>query len=102
MYGFPAFKNHFTTVKRDICTLHVHTASDGLEYALYVQTAGGGKRYTVHVQSSMLLAVERDKSCMSIHCKKSLTIFPSPAGMSLTKLSLAGNNFIVTGQGEFG
>ncbi len=26
-----------------------------------------------------------------VHCKKGLTIFPSPAGMSLTKLSLAGN-----------
>jgi hypothetical protein len=25
-----------------------------------------------------------------VHCKKKLTIFPSPAGMSLTKLSLAG------------
>jgi hypothetical protein len=52
--------------------------------------------------TSMLLAVERDKPFMSIHCKKSFTIFPSPAGMSLTKLSLAGNNLIVTGQGEFG
>ncbi len=27
-----------------------------------------------------------------LHCKKRLTIFPSSAGMSLTKLSLAGNN----------
>jgi hypothetical protein len=26
------------------------------------------------------------------HCKNSLAIFPSPAGMSLTKLSLAGKN----------
>ncbi len=26
-----------------------------------------------------------------VHCKKRLAIFPSPAGMSLTKLSLAGN-----------
>jgi hypothetical protein len=29
-----------------------------------------------------------------IHCKKRLFIFPSPAGMSLNKLSLAGNNLI--------
>jgi hypothetical protein len=29
-------------------------------------------------------------------------IFPSPAGMSLTKLFLAGNNLIIPGQGEFG
>jgi hypothetical protein len=28
--------------------------------------------------------------------------FPSPAGMSLTKLSLAGNNLIIPGQVEFG
>jgi hypothetical protein len=30
-----------------------------------------------------------------LHCKKRLTIFPSPAGMSQTKPSLAGNNYIV-------
>jgi len=40
---------------------------------------------------------------MSIHCKKRLTIFPSPAEMALAKLSLAGNIFIIiSGQGEFG
>jgi hypothetical protein len=38
----------------------------------------------------------------SLHCKKMLAIFPSPAGMSLTKLSQAGNYFIIPGQGEFG
>jgi len=37
-----------------------------------------------------------------LHCKKRLAIFPSPAGMSLTKLSLARNNFMIPGQGEFG
>jgi hypothetical protein len=31
-----------------------------------------------------------------------LTIFPSQAGMSLTKLYLAGNNLIFPRQGEFG
>jgi hypothetical protein len=36
------------------------------------------------------------------HCKKKLAIYPSPAGMSLTKLSLAGNSLIIPGQGEFG
>ncbi len=30
-----------------------------------------------------------------IHCRKRLTLFPSPAGMSLTKLSLVGNNLII-------
>ena len=33
------------------------------------------------------------------HCKKRLAIFPSPAGMSLTKLSLA-LNLIIPGQGR--
>jgi len=32
--------------------------------------------------------------------KKRLAIFPSPAGMSLTKRALAGNNLIIRGQGE--
>ncbi len=33
---------------------------------------------------------------------KKVSIFPFPAGMSLTKLSLDGNNLIIPGQGEFG
>ncbi len=37
----------------------------------------------------------------SLHCKKMLPVFPSPGGVSLTKLSLAGNNLIFPGQGEF-
>ncbi len=35
-----------------------------------------------------------------IHCKKRLVILPSPAGMSLTKLSMSGNNLIIPGQGN--
>jgi hypothetical protein len=34
--------------------------------------------------------------------KERLAIFPSQAGMSLTKLSLTGNNLIISGQEEFG
>jgi hypothetical protein len=34
--------------------------------------------------------------------KKRLPIFPSPAGMSLTKLPLAGKHKIIPGQEEFG
>jgi hypothetical protein len=41
------------------------------------------------------------KICESTLLKK-LTIFLSPAGMSVTKLSLARNNLIIPGQGEFG
>jgi hypothetical protein len=38
----------------------------------------------------------------TVHCKKRLAIFPSIAGMSLTKLSpaWAGNNLIIPGQGD--
>jgi hypothetical protein len=35
-----------------------------------------------------------------MRCKKRLAILPNPAGMSLTKLSLAGNNLIIPGQRE--
>jgi hypothetical protein len=38
---------------------------------------------------------------MFLHCNKRVTIFPSPAGMSLTKLFLAGNNLITTGKPLF-
>jgi len=38
----------------------------------------------------------------NLHCKKRLAVFPSPAGLSLTKLSLAGNNKIIPLQGELG
>ncbi len=41
------------------------------------------------------------EKCRS-HSKKSFAVFPSPAGMSLTNLSLAGNNLIIHGQGEVG
>jgi hypothetical protein len=34
--------------------------------------------------------------------KKRFAVFPSPAGTSLTKLSLAWNNLIIPGQGGFG
>ncbi len=36
------------------------------------------------------------------HCKKRLAVFPSPAGMSQTKLSIDGNNFMISDQREFG
>jgi hypothetical protein len=37
-----------------------------------------------------------------LHCKKRLAVFPSPAGMSLIKLSQGGNNLIIPSQGELG
>jgi hypothetical protein len=36
-------------------------------------------------------------SGVALHCKQMLPIFPSPGGMSLTKLSLAGNILIIPG-----
>ncbi len=39
------------------------------------------QRYTLSIKKILFL---------TIHCKKELAIFPSPAGMSLTKLSLVG------------
>jgi hypothetical protein len=36
------------------------------------------------------------------HRKKRLATFPSPAGISLTKLSLGGNNLAIPAQGEYG
>ncbi len=41
----------------------------------------------------------RMRSNKRLHCKKRFAVLPSPDGMSLTKLSLAGNNFIIPGQG---
>jgi hypothetical protein len=33
-------------------------------------------------------------SLVTVHCKKELAVFPSPAGMSLFKLFLGGNNLV--------
>ncbi len=35
-----------------------------------------------------------------VHCKKRLSVFPSPAGISLTNFSLEGNNFIYSRPGR--
>jgi hypothetical protein len=35
-----------------MCTLHFHTASEGLGYTLHVHTAVGGKGYTLHVHTA--------------------------------------------------
>ena len=44
----------------------------------------------------------RTRQNVCLHCKKRLAIFPSSAGMSLSKLSLAGNNLIIPVQRKFG
>jgi hypothetical protein len=42
------------------------------------------------------------RSLKRYYTVKKLSFFPSPAGMSLTNLSLAGNNLIIPGQGDMG
>jgi hypothetical protein len=62
------------------------TGSDGNQTS-YEYSGGSGKR----IQLGTVL-----------HCKKRLSFFPYPAGISLTHLSLAGNNLKIPGQEEFG
>jgi hypothetical protein len=64
------------------------------------QKVGNEQRIKVkRVHSDLWLKYKRNtlKRNIYLHCKKR-----SLAGMSLTKLSLAGNNLIITCQGEFG
>jgi hypothetical protein len=56
-----------------------------------------------HAYTSILHRKEISKALgHSALKKKWLAIFPSPAGMPPTKLSLAGNNLTIPGRGEFG
>ncbi len=48
----------------------------------------GGDRESVDL---LRVEVEQTKG-YSVHCKKRFAVFQSPAGMSPTKLSMAGNN----------
>jgi hypothetical protein len=76
MDGFQYSLAKFCTVSVSCCILHLHCMSTRpTRRYLYI------RRYTV---------------------KKRLMNFPSPAGMSLTKLSLGGIILIIPGQGEFG
>ncbi len=53
--------------------------------------------------SASAAQVDRRQSRLRVvHCKKRLTVLPSPAGMSLTKLSLDGNNYIFPGKKNIG
>jgi hypothetical protein len=42
------------------------------------------------VQEKTTITIISNQHLTEMHCKKELAIFPSPAGMSLTKLSLGG------------
>jgi hypothetical protein len=54
------------------------------------------------VAAAAVAAGKTGTNSSHIHCKKRLAVFPSPAAMSLTKLSLGGNKEIFFSQGEFG
>jgi hypothetical protein len=65
------------------------------------------KKLTIFSLSFTGLENCRKSLCLAdFHCtctvKKRLPVFPSPAGMLLTESSLAGNNLIFPGQGQFG
>jgi hypothetical protein len=62
--------------------------------------SGTEVRIRFAARSNFPLGLHYDSS--DTHCKKRLATFPSPAGMSLNQLSLAGNNSIIPGQGELG
>jgi hypothetical protein len=57
---------------------------------------------TLNKKSFELRRMLDKMAAVMVHCKKRLAIFPALAGMSLNKLSLAGNNLIFSGQEEFG
>ncbi len=54
------------------------------------------------VKAVRLFLERRESNSGDIAVKKRLAVFPSPAGMSLTKLSLAGNNLMISDPREFG
>ncbi len=70
---------------------------EGVERKL-IKRAGGKYNYIYNIQYTYVLYKYATQSS-GIHCKKRLAIFPSSAGMALTKLS-AGNNDIPEGDGK--
>jgi hypothetical protein len=48
------------------------------------------------MKSSNMVLGDREGEVFTVHRKKSFSIFPSPAGMSLTIFSLGGNNLYMT------
>ncbi len=73
------------------------------------QTAALGYSPDLKLPDGKRLAYRRVKSnifssfCLWIHCKKRFAVSPSPDGMSLYQTpTVAGNNLIIPGQGEFG
>ncbi len=57
-------------------------------------------RHCPFVAKSLLVRWLRNTCGRTLHCKKRLRIFPSTAGMLLTKISLAWNNLFIPGRGS--
>jgi hypothetical protein len=120
------YQTHLSTVHEHNVTVTVkeeeeeeEEGEETVENTVNVRVVSNGRLTTI----SQMVAEVRKSDILNlcstyvlfftkVHCKKRLAIFPSPIGMSqtklsltgnnlLTKLSLAGNNFIIPGQGEF-
>jgi hypothetical protein len=78
--------------------------SSWVVWASYIQRKSLGFYPDRHPPTQGALRGGRDESVMNIeHCKKKLAIFPSPAGMSLDKLSWPGIiSDIPAGYGKIG
>ncbi len=64
-------------------------------YTRFIYTAGAAARMFLHRNNNDNIMHFTDLFGIVLHCKKRSVIFPSPAGMSLTKFSLAGNIHIL-------
>ncbi len=100
------------------CTVHCIYCTVYIYRIHYIPVLAKANRYHLNIGASNSLAEKRRAEnwklvtlCRvaisilfipGIHCKKRFVIFPSPAGVSLTKLSVAGNDLVIPGQGEFG
>ncbi len=96
----------------------LHRRQDVLHHGLWVNCATGHQPATCQGQTGIFndrfgevhKQQLRDSVADPFHCsvirmqcitvKKGLAVFPSPAGMSLTKLSLCRNNLVIPGWGR--
>jgi hypothetical protein len=72
-------------------SVHAHGASFLPELSVNAHGAGFLPNLSMHAHDAGFIP-KLSVHAHGVHCKKRVTIFPSPAGMSLTKLSLAVNN----------
>ncbi len=86
---------------------HIHKYGSSHTEVIVTEDAAAADRFLAAVDSACVfhnVSSRWGKFCR-VHCKKKkkrISVFPSPDGMSLTKLPLAGNNLTILGQREFG